>query len=458
MENIETALKQIPQVERLLQDGEIGAFIPVLGRGIVINIVREEIRLFRENFVKEDEPDIQKLHDSIIGHCRRKKLETLQRVINATGVIIHTNLGRAPISAELLKSLADTMSSYCNLELYLPDGTRGKRGGFVEELISNLTSAEDALIVNNNASSVFLILNELGMGRDVIISRGELVQIGGGFRIPDIMRQTGANLVEVGTTNITDIEDYRKAITDNTGIVLSVHQSNFKIEGFSKAPSLKELSSLKSHSVLFVRDLGSGNLVVDGRFPKSFEPTVSHELSQGADLICFSGDKLLGGCQAGIIAGRKDLIARLRKNPLMRMLRVDKIAYYLLQETLIRYANREMEKITLWNIIFQNKKVIANKINRLMKKVSAENKKEIIKRVPLRSVFGGGTLPTLKIESAGIQIDVPGMRGDDIYKHFILQEIPIVGYILEDAFTMDLRTVFDDDIPAVASAIDGLIK
>ncbi|MCU0822776.1 MAG: L-seryl-tRNA(Sec) selenium transferase [Spirochaetes bacterium] len=458
MENIETVLKQIPQVERLLQETEISAFIPVLGRGIVINSIREEIRLFREHFVKDEELDIRKLHDSIIDHLRRKKLEKLQRVINATGVIIHTNLGRSPISANLLKGLADTMSAYCNLELYLPTGTRGKRGGFAEELISNLTSAEDAIIVNNNASSVFLILNEFGMGKDVVISRGELVQIGGGFRIPDIMRQTGANLVEVGTTNITDIEDYRKAITENTGIVLSVHQSNFRIEGFSKAPSLRDLASLKSQSVLFVRDLGSGNLVVDGRFPKSFEPTVSHELSQGADIICFSGDKLLGGCQAGIIAGRRDLISRLRKNPLMRMLRVDKFTYYLLQETLIAYANRELEKISLWNVIFQNKKVIANKINRLMKRVTAENKKEIVKRIPVRSLFGGGSLPTLKIESAGIHIDMPGMKGEDIYKHFISRDVPIAGYILEDRFIMDLRTVFDDDIPAIAAAIDSLIK
>ncbi len=458
MENIEEILRKIPQVEKLLQNEEISRFIPQLGRGIVINIIREEIRFFRENFEKGNDLEIENLLVSIIETCNAKRFEKLQRVINATGVIIHTNLGRAPISEELLNSLRETMSAYCNLELQLLTGKRGKRGGFAEELVCSLTSAEDALIVNNNASAVFLLLSEFGKGKDVIISRGELVQIGGGFRIPDIMRQTGANLVEVGTTNITELNDYKEAITEDTGVVLSVHQSNFKIEGFSKAPSLKDISTLKSESILFIRDLGSGNLIVDARFPKSFEPTISHELSQGADIVCFSGDKLLGGCQAGIIVGSKDIIGRLRSNPLMRMLRVDKMTYYLLQETLIHYANRDIDKVSLWNIVFQNKKAIGNKVNRLMKRVKAENKKEILTKVPLKSVFGGGSLPTLKIESSGLQINIPNLKGEEIYRRFITEEVPIVGYILDDLFTLDLRTVFDDDIPIIGEVIDRLIK
>ncbi len=458
MEKIEEVLRNIPQVEKLLQNDEISAFIPVLGRGIVIKIIREEIKNFREAYEKNNDIDIEGLLSLIVEKCRLKRFEKLQKVINATGVIIHTNLGRAPVSKGLLKGLEESMSSYCNLELHLPSGTRGKRGGFAEELISSLTSAEDALIVNNNAASVFLIVSEFGKGKDVIISRGELVQIGGGFRIPDILGQTGANLIEVGTTNITELNDYKNAINDNTGIVLSVHQSNFKIEGFSRAPTLKELATLKNPSTLFVRDLGSGNLVVDARFPKSFEPTVTHELSQGADLVCFSGDKLLGGCQAGIIVGRKELIAKLRKNPLMRMIRVDKTAYYLLQETLINYANRELENISLWDIVFQNTKSIGNKVNRLIKRVKAENKKEILSKSPIRSVFGGGSVPTLKIESMGLQINIPNMKPEEIYNYFILDDTPIIGYIFENLFTLDLRTIFSDDIPLVAEAIDRLIE
>ncbi|MFH0976429.1 MAG: L-seryl-tRNA(Sec) selenium transferase [Spirochaetota bacterium] len=458
MENLENILKQIPQVEKILQSENISGFIPNLGRGIIVNIIREEIRKFRENFEKDHDIDIELLMSSIVQACADKKREKLQRVINGTGVAIHTNLGRAPISEDTLRNLATELSGYSNLELDVQQGKRGKRGAFAEELICSLTSAEDALIVNNNAASVFLILSEFASGKEVVISRSELVQIGGGFRIPDILKQTGAKLVEVGTTNITEIDDFRKAITENTAMVLSVHQSNFKIEGFSKYPSLKELSGLKSESVLFVRDLGSGNILVDARFPKTFEPTVTHELLQGPDIVCFSGDKLLGGCQAGIIVGRKDLIRRLKKNPLMRMLRVDKITYYLMQETLIHYSNREIEKISLWNVIFQNKKTLGNKINRLTKKVKSENKKEIITRVSTKSMFGGGALPTLKIESAGIQINIPCLSGKDIYNKFLSCKTPIAGYIVDDKFTLDLRTIADNEIPEVAEAIDRLLN
>ena len=458
MENPENILKQIPQVEKILQSDRIAEFVPQLGRGIIVNIIRKEIKKFREEFDKDQEIDVEKLMSSIVQTCVNKKRIKLQKVINATGVTIHTNLGRAPFSGEILKNLAAELSGYCNLELNLLSGKRGKRGGFAEELICSLTNAEDALIVNNNASSVFLILNEFAAGKEVVISRGELVQIGGGFRVPDILRQTGAKLVEVGTTNITDINDYKNAVTENTAMILSVHQSNFKIEGFTKSPSMRDLAGLKSESTLFVRDVGSGNLLVDARFPKTFEPTISHEMSQGPDILCFSGDKMLGGCQAGIIVGRKDLIERLKKNPLMRMLRVDKITYYLLQETLIHYSNREIEKVSLWNIIFQNKKILGNKANRLIKKIKAKSRKDFTAKINARSVFGGGSLPTLKIESIAVQVSVPGMSGNQISDSFLNRPVPIVGYILNDKFTLDLRTITDAEIPEVAEAIDSLIE
>lgn len=458
MENLENILKQIPQVEKLLQMEEISRFIPDLGRGLVVKVIRAEIKAFREKFNGNSEPDIESLSKSIIQSCIRKRNEKVRRVINGTGVVIHTNLGRAPISKEMLNNLSEELSRYSNLEFDLTEGKRGKRGGFVEELMSNLTSAEDALIVNNNAASVFLILNEFANGKDVIISRGELVQIGGGFRIPDIMHQTGANLVEVGTTNITELKDYKAAITENTSMILSVHQSNFKMEGFSKSASLKELSTLKSDSIIYVRDLGSGNLLVDARFPKTFEPTITSELSQGIDLVCFSGDKMLGSGQAGIIVGRKDLIQRLRKNPLMRMFRVDKITYYLLQETLVKYANREVDDISLWGIIFQNKKTLGNKLNRLMRNIKSDRKKEVINRTTLKSVFGGGTSPNVRIESSGIQISIPGMTAKEIHDKLLKEDIPILGYILDDLFTIDIRTIYDDEIPVLAAAIGNLIE
>jgi L-seryl-tRNA(Ser) seleniumtransferase len=313
-------LREIPQVEKLLQDEEIEGFIPVIGKGSAADCVREGVSSYREALIAGAEADSQKLKDEIIKKLKIKSSERLQRVINGTGLIIPTNLGRAPLGEGIFEILKKNISGYCNLEYHIPSKKRGKRGGFAEELICQMTKSEDALIVNNNASSVFLILNELAKGGETIVSRGELIQIGGGFRIPDIMNQSGTTLVEVGTTNITTLADFKNAVTENTKMIFSAHTSNFRLEGFTEAPTLKELSTLKNDKIVFVRDMGSGNLVNDW-MPGRFEQTVYHETAQGADLVCFSGDKLLGGCQAGIIVGKREIIAKLRKNPLMRMLR-----------------------------------------------------------------------------------------------------------------------------------------
>lgn len=458
MDNKNTIFRNIPQVEKLLQIEEISRFIPIIGHGAVVKIIRRVICAFRERLENGPDIKIEKLIPSIVKNCTIKKLHKLQRVINGTGVIIHTNLGRAPINDTMFEGMNDALSGYCNLEFHLPTERRGKRGGYAEELICNLTSAEDALIVNNNASSVFLILNQFAKGKETIVSRGELIQIGGGFRIPDIMRQTGAKLVEVGTTNITELDDFRNAITDNTSMILSVHQSNYKINGFTRSPSLKELSSLKNDSIIFVRDLGSGNLVNEKQLSQPFEPTINSELSQGADLVCFSGDKLLGSCQAGIIIGRKDLIARLRVNPLLRMIRVDKITYFILQETLIRYENRQLNDILLWDIIHQDKRDISNKINRLMRNIKNPVKKDFIEKVSTKSTFGGGALPTVEVDSFGIQIEIPGSGPDKLFTMFIAAEIPIIGSIVDNKYTLDFMTIFNKDIPLIAAVIDKIIK
>jgi len=468
MINKEDFLRNIPQVEKILQLKDIKKYTLILSRGIILKIIKEEIFSFRQEYIEKQNVKIDDLINSIIERCRIKRMEKIQRVINGTGVVIHTNLGRSPTSKDTLVRFSEELSGYCNLEIYLPTGKRGKRGGFAEELICDLTSGEDALIVNNNASSLFLILNEFGKGKDVIISRGELIQIGGGFRIPDIMNQSGANLIEVGTTNITDLEDYRDSFTDNTSMILSVHQSNYKIEGFSRNPSLKDLSTLKNHSVMLVRDLGSGNVVNGYGLPQDFEPTVSFELSQGADLVCFSGDKLLGGCQAGIITGKKDFIAMLRKNPLMRMIRVDKLTYYLLQETLIHYMNGEIKKIPLWNIVLQDINTIRKRVNKLFRRIQFDDKKEIFRRIPLMSTYGGGALPSIQMESVGLQIDLSkkregtgtykSMSPDEISRKFISREVPILGYIIHDRFTLDFRTIFDDDLIELAKAVNSLVQ
>jgi len=457
MEKSRNILKNIPQVEKILQSDEINSYPDLLGHPLVVKIIRNQLEYLRREIIEGKDYNPETLIESIKNACETKRLEKLQRVINGTGVILHTNLGRSPLGSEIFKKLEKSLSGYCNLEFHLPTEKRGRRGGMAEELICELTGAEDALIVNNNASSVFLILSRFASGKEVIVSRGELIQIGGGFRIPDIMNQTGACLVEVGTTNITELDDFREAITENTSMVLSAHQSNYKIEGFSHSPSLRELSGLKTDSIVFVRDLGSGNLVNERQLiHKPFEPTVKNELDQGADIVCFSGDKLLGGCQAGIIIGRKDLISELRRHPLMRMIRVDKITYFILQEILINYANYSFEKTALWQTIQQTQKELSSRINRLLRMIRNSDNRPFVKKVRTRSTFGGGAMPTLEIDSLGIEINIPDMKASDLYSDFIRRDIPVVGIIDEDRFKIDFMTVFDNDLKAIASAIDDL--
>ena len=450
-------LRNLPQVEKLLQSEEVRTFIPGIGRPAVAEACRAVLADIRSEVEKGGTPDISSIVPRVVERCRSKKMQRLQRVVNGTGVVIHTNLGRAPIPSRILRGLAEDMAGYCNLEIDLPGQKRGKRGGFAEELLCALSGAEDALVVNNNASSVFLILSGLARGREVVVSRGELVQIGGGFRLPDIMRESGAVLVEAGTTNITTVEDYRAAITGNTSMLFSCHRSNFTIEGFTESPRLSELAALKSESIVFVRDLGSGNMADERGLPPPFEPTVRSELEQGPDLVCFSGDKLLGACQAGIIVGRKDLVARLRKNPLMRMIRPDKIAYYILQETLLRYVNGEADEVRCRSIMTEDVKKIAARINRFMRLVSHPDKKRLVRRVNTVSTVGGGTMPGYRLESRGVSIEAPGLSADEMYAAFLAAPVPVVGFIAEGRFLLDFRTVLDDDVPAAAAAVDAVL-
>ena len=445
-------LRNIPQVEKLLQENEIAVFIPAIGRSNVTAITRRCTDKYRADLRAGAQSDADALKSMIIEACSQKRKEKIQRVINCTGVVIHTNLGRAPLGYDIFKKLADEISGYCNLEFSIPEKKRGKRGGFAEELICTLTGGEDALIVNNNASSVFLILKQFAEGREAIVSRGELIQIGGGFRIPDIMAQSGAKLVEVGTTNITTIDDYWRNINENTAMLFSAHTSNFRLEGFTESPSLKELASLKNDKVIFVRDLGSGNLA-ETRI-RSFEQTVYSELIQGPDLVCFSGDKLLGGCQAGIITGRKDLIALLRKNPLMRMLRVDKITYMILQETLLKYVNSEEEKIDLRCMITRKPDDVSRVVNRFIKMCAPAN--DMLKKVKVNGTFGGGSMPGQEIESRGVEVNVNGKSPDEVYDYFLSCTPPVTGVVQEGKFMLNFLTVFDRDLKDLAEAVKNL--
>ncbi len=455
MKQNENALRNIPQVEKILKDGRMEEHRRALGHPMLVSIVREEAERFRSMAREEPELSIDSLYQSITARCRLKALEKLQRVVNGTGVFIHTNLGRAPLGPEILRGLAAALGGYVNLEYHIPTRKRGKRGGFAEELLCRLTGAEDALIVNNNAAAVFLMLNEFCSGREVIVSRGELVQIGGGFRIPEIMHRSGSRLVEVGTTNISTLDDYRSAVTGETAMILSVHRSNFAMSGFTESPSLKELASLKSESVLFARDLGSGNLVRDERLPRPFEPDIASELSQGADLLCFSGDKLLGGCQAGMIVGRKELIARLRKNQLMRILRVDKVTYFILQETLLAYSRGDGSGLPVWSMVLSGEEAIRARISLLLDRIGPPARDRLA-IVPMASTFGGGAMPGEALESLGIEFDLPGVAPEIINDFLLTGTPPVVGLVADDRYRLDCSTVFDSDIDDLAARIRQL--
>jgi L-seryl-tRNA(Ser) seleniumtransferase len=456
MSNINELLRNIPQIEKLMQDSDIACLIDEIGRGIAADIVRDCVEKHREAVINGAAIEISSLKKNIISNIKLKISEKLQRVINGTGVIIHTNFGRAPLGENIFNKLKDQLSGYCNLEFHIPTKSRGKRGGFAEELICHITGAEDALIVNNNASSVFLILREFARGKEVIVSRGELIQIGGGFRIPDIMKESGAVLVETGTTNITTIEDYKSAITKDAAMIFSAHTSNYKIEGFSESPSLKELSKLKNKKIIYVRDLGSGNVVqAENDFGK-FEQTVYSEITQGPDIICFSGDKLLGACQAGIIVGNRSFVSRLRKNPLMRMLRVDKITYMILQETLIEYVNDNKKNIELWKLIMQ--KNIMAKANGFLSIMQERGISDCFKITETKAAYGGGSMPGIELDSYGVEISMPKIKPSELNDFFLSHTPPIIGIVRDNRYIIDFFTVFERDLDVIVNAAESLVN
>jgi L-seryl-tRNA(Ser) seleniumtransferase len=378
-------------------------------------------------------------------------------VINATGVIIHTNLGRAPLSDATLTAMAAVSRGYSNLEFDLEAGERGSRYVHLEELVCHLTGAEAAIAVNNNAAAVLLALSSLAQARDVVISRGELVEIGGGFRIPDVMAQSGARLVEAGTTNRTYARDYEAAIGEETAALMHVHRSNFRLLGFVESPSLHDLATLAhSRDLLLLDDLGSGCLLDTRTYGLSEEPTPQESIRAGADLVLFSGDKLLGGPQAGIIAGRADLIARLRRHPLARALRMDKASIAGLHATLLHYARDEAEQqVPVWRMISTPIKTISARARRWSRIIGEE-----ARVVDGRSMIGGGSLPEESLPTKLVAIDVgAGAALEDLAKRLRTGEPAVVGRLEDGRLLLDPRTVAPGDdatlIRAVKLALRG---
>jgi len=378
-------------------------------------------------------------------------------LINATGVVVHTNLGRSLLPEEAMRAISAAGIRYGNLEFSLETGRRGSRYSLVEELICSLTGAEAALVVNNNAAAVLLVLETLAVGREVVVSRGQLVEIGGSFRIPEVMAKSGARLVEVGATNRTHLHDYERAIGEDTALLLKVHTSNFRIIGFTSEVPLAELARLAAaHKLPVMEDLGSGSLLDLSPHGLKGEPTVSEVLRQGADVVTFSGDKMLGGPQAGIIAGRRPLIEKIKRNPLNRALRIDKFTLAGLESVLRLYLDEEtaLRKIPTLRMLTEDQSAIGRRAGRLLRQIgtSLADKCELAKK-KVDSRVGGGALPEQALPSWGVTMKPLDISVNDLEQRLRLLEVPVIGRIEQERLVLDMRTVQENEITLLAAGL-----
>ncbi|MBP7563218.1 MAG: L-seryl-tRNA(Sec) selenium transferase [Candidatus Cloacimonetes bacterium] len=383
----------------------------------------------------------------------------LKPVINATGIILHTNLGRAPLSKYILENSFKTLSSYSNLEFDLNSGKRGNRNVHLSALIQLLTGAEDCLIVNNNAAAVFLCLNQFARNKEVIVSRSELIEIGGSFRIPDIMTSSGCILKEVGTTNCTRLSDYEENINDQTAMIFKAHQSNYYILGHTESVEIEALSSLaKKNNLPFLYDIGSGLLKQIDMLNPLNEPNVSECLTKGVDLITFSGDKLLGGPQCGIIAGKKTLIDQLATNPLMRVLRVDKLTLSVLHECLALYCDES--QLLKHNPLFQMLKQTESELKKRAQKCFSLLKKAGIesKIMPAKACTGGGTLPDLELVSYEVQLDTDSVKAETLYSELMTAKLPVVAILREGHLSFNMMTLSDYELKFITDQLTQLFS
>jgi len=419
---------------------------------LLVEFARAILAEAREAAASGEAPSLRSLSERTSEALSLVAAPSLKRVINASGVILQTNLGRAPLSENALRAMADVAGA-SNLEFDLEGGTRGSRHEHVRSLVARATGAEDGIAVNNNAAALFFVLHAFAQGREVIVSRGQAVEIGGGFRIPDVLRQSGARLVEVGTTNRTYARDYEEAITPDTAAILRVHTSNFDVVGFTASPSLAELAEVaRRHGILLLDDLGSGCLVNTEEYGLAHEPTVQESVRGGADLAMFSGDKLLGGPQAGIIAGKTEFVGELRKHPLARALRLDKTAIAGLNATLLSYVmGRQDEEIPVWRMLRADPALLKRRARRWA--AAAGEAGDV---VASRTMVGGGSLPGQGVETWCARLRSPS-GADAIARALRSSSPPIVGRIEADAVLLDPRTVDPTNDSEVVGAITAAL-
>jgi L-seryl-tRNA(Ser) seleniumtransferase len=461
-------LRLLPAVDRVIDLAKTESDFERVPTSVIVGSIRTVIEAQRRS-IREGNGTLTdaEMTDAAIMNQVRQTVRlamrpNLRRVVNATGIVVHTNLGRSLLAREAIENMATVAAGYSNLEYDLAQGKRGSRYAAVQDLLCEITGAEAALVVNNNAGAVLLSLESLARNRQVIVSRGELVEIGGSFRIPDVMAKSNAVLREVGTTNRTHLRDYENAIAPETGLLLKVHCSNYSIVGFTRQVSLKELVDLgAAHHLPVMEDLGSGTFIDFSRYGLLKEPTVQASVASGADVVTFSGDKLLGGPQAGILVGKKTFIERIRQNPITRALRIDKLTLAALESTLRLYRDEEraVAEIPTLRMLTDTEDAIAARAAVLARALAdLADARLTFDLVRLPSKAGGGALPLLELPSRCLRIRIDGLSANALELRLRGGDPPVIGRIEDDAYVMDVRTIQDHEFPLIESALASILK
>ncbi|MGD0281341.1 MAG: L-seryl-tRNA(Sec) selenium transferase [Dissulfurispiraceae bacterium] len=466
--NKHNLLASLPAVDEILKSEEGIVWQQSFPRRNVLSSIRDVIEHYRESILMDERKEfsLEDMLADIQTQISGRSEFSLKRVINATGVVIHTNLGRALLSEEILENVRSIACGYSNLEYELEQGRRGKRHSHIQRLLREITGAEAGLVVNNNAAAVLVSLSALAKGKEVVVSRGELVEIGGSFRIPDVMSSSGAILKEVGTTNKTHLRDYEQSINENTALLLKVHQSNFRISGFTQTVAIEEMVAIgRKHNIPVMFDLGSGCLVDLKPYGIQIEPTVQEIIRAGTDLVTFSGDKLLGGPQGGVIVGRTKLIENIAKNPLMRAVRIDKLTLSALEAVLMCYLDEDEAKIRIptLSMLLQDSEKIKERAMTIalqLKKEIGNSFDDIVKTDVIRdaSQSGGGALPEVEFETYVVAINSMKLSVNKLEERLRHCNPPIITRIKEDTLLIDARTIRDSEIEVLVRTLKAALS
>ncbi|MBE9543472.1 MAG: L-seryl-tRNA(Sec) selenium transferase [Proteobacteria bacterium] len=467
-ENQQTLLRMLPGVDHVLELCKSRSFFDEIPKTVMVNSIRETLDNLRssilgaERDVAANNLSDAQITESVKAAVIKATTPNLKPLVNATGVVVHTNFGRSLLPQAVIENISAIAGGYSNLEYNLEAGKRGSRYTSVEDLLCEISGAQAAMVVNNNAGAVLLCLETIAKGKEVIVSRGELVEIGGSFRVPDVMAKSGGILREVGTTNRTHLRDYENAIEENTALLLKVHRSNYSVIGFTAEVSLKEMAELGArHGVPVMEDLGSGTFIDFSKYGLVKEPTVQESVASGADIVTFSGDKLLGGPQGGIIVGKNPIVDQIKKNPLARALRIDKLTLAALESTLRLYRDEEkaVAMIPTLRMLTMNIGDIEIRASNLMDELTNIGATRLeISLIRLSSRAGGGALPMMELPSNCLRIRIKAMSANTLERNMRANDPPIIGRIEDDAFIMDPRTLQDDDLPIIRTAFENLLK